>query len=179
MFFRICIRGLYVESMLCGVFKNRCDGFFFFSTSMMHSSINRRQMCRLRCKLIRRTPCHTLLIIVCSSTPWRLPQIPLGIVLIRYLLHRTILKNLAYKKREWKIVLFSRRIFCILSATDIMKINHAKWFISVHHTVLFQICWRLVTRRWCSNIRRSSRTGTNYTSLFFTIFLSRIRWFTV
>lgn len=43
--------------------------FFFFSTSMMHSSINRRQACRLRCKLIRRTPCHTLLIIVCSSTP--------------------------------------------------------------------------------------------------------------
>lgn len=145
----------------CIAFKYRYDGLFFFS--MMHRSISKSKASarRLRCKLIRRAPCHTLIIgrafIDCSmeDVP-RLPQIPLGIVSIRYLSMLFFFVerfHLVYKKLGWKIVLFSRRIFCTLSsAIDIMKINHAKWFISgpshASFPELLTSCYAVMTQQY-------------------------------
>ena len=131
---------------------------------MMHRSISKSKASarRLRCKLIRRAPCHTLIIgrafIDCSmkDVP-RLPQIPLGIVSIRYLSPSSFSSSNGFilfnKKLGWKIVLFSRRIFCTLSsAIDIMKINHAKWFISgpshASFPELLTSCYAVMTQQY-------------------------------
>lgn len=150
---------LLIDSKVCWKFKYRLFFFWDFNDASKYKS--KASARRLRCKLIRRAPCHTLIIgrafidYSMEDVP-RLPQIPLGIVSIRYLSMLFFFVerfHLVYKKLGWKIVLFSRRIFCTLSsAIDIMKINHAKWFISgpshASFPELLTSCYAVMTQQY-------------------------------